>query len=1057
MKKRTHKKDLFLMFSIMVLAAACSKMEARPLNANGQPIISEQFDPQQTTFPGGVPRFLVLLKLQSPALLSTAKKQKDGSYALDAQLKQQVVAEQQAMEEKLAQVSSDIRVVFRYRMVLNALAVEAPQSLAAKINELKEVSFIEADERFDMPKTVTSPVLIKNNRSMADSNSMKIIGALDVKNSLSVTTASGETLPVRGQGVRVGIVDSGIDYTHSMFGGPGDANVFKTINPSKENSLFPNSRVKGGKDFAGATFNPGSHLYANKVAVPDNNPLDTSGHGSHVAGTVGGKGDGSVTYDGAAPEADLYALKVFGDNGGGTSDTLVIAALEYAADPDGDMDNSDRLHVLNLSLGGSYGKPHSLYNMAVGNLTHGGTLAVVSAGNDGPIPNIVASPSTSEESLSVAASIDDMEQNWQFPAVEFKSANHQQVLAETVEGVTTKPIRLAGNVTGKLVYVGTAATDLTPEQLAALQGNIALMDRGEVSFDDKITRAEGAIGIVMVNNTDEDPFRMGGEKKFEIPGIMISKALGTLLKSEMTLGDVTLQFLSSEKIKKPELIDTIVSFSSQGPRAVDSLIKPEITAPGYNIISAAVGSGDKAVRMSGTSMSSPHMAGIAALLMQYRSDLSPLEIKALLMNTSQPIDDVNGNVYPISRQGAGRANVYKAALSPLVVESAAVSLGEVQVGAPLTLVRQLTLKNISDQPLTVSLSTLSHSSMVLSSVESTVVLKANEQRTVDLTINVSPLDEMTSELDGFVTVSVGSDVVARVPVMAVVNYLTYITAVHEPSHVAGASQVTFSNTGVTAGTAYLFQLLGLDARKPLVQDTTLAYSCDLESVGYRVVQRGSETLLQFAVKIYNPITDWNICDVNIEFDMDGDDVSDREIIGTTFESMPGFSEMGIFGFKSMFFDSKLLTSIYDEYRKQIALQLINRPVLDYSPALMGHSQMITYDHSTLAMVEVPLAQLGAASSLRVRATASYNDGDIVEGYDSLQVAGGLEWVPVDIRSKLAVAEEYSVAPMSTAVAAIPDNSLEWISYFPRNAYTTDLTGSDTQSKVFSVQVPAPVP
>ncbi len=1044
-----------LLVSIFALTSiSCSEMKSRPVNSDGNPIVSDQFDPNQTTFPGGVPKFLTLLKLQSPALLSTAEKQSDGSFVVDPVLQKAVLAEQHSMEQKLAQLSPDIRVVFRYRMVLNALAIEAPQSLSAQINELEDVTFVEADERFELPKTKSTPLADSASRSLADSNSMKIIGALDVHNKLTVVAGDGQVIPVRGQGLRVGIIDSGIDYTHSMFRGPGDPNVFKAIDPVQDSPLFPNTRVKGGRDFVGAKFNTSSHIYSNKLAVPDNNPLDTSGHGSHVAGTVAGEGDGTMSYDGAAPEADLYALKVFGDGGGSTSDTVVIAALEYAADPNGDLDTGDRLHVVNLSLGGGYGKPHSLYNMAVSNLTKGGTLAVVSAGNDGPVPNIVASPSTAEESLAVAASVDDMEQNWQFPAIEFKTNNHSQIVVQAIEGVGTKPIRLTGNVTGKLVYVGTAATDLTPELLAAVQGNVALIDRGDVSFDEKITRVAGAIGVVMVNNTDEEPFRMGGELKFEIPGVMVSKAIGALLKSEMLLGEAVIQFLSQEKIKKPELIDTIVGFSSQGPRAVDSLIKPEITAPGYNIISVAVGSGNRVVRMSGTSMSSPHMAGLAALLMQYHPQLTPLEIKALLMNASVEIDDAEGNVYPITRQGAGRVNVYRSATNPLLVKEGAISLGEVQVGAPLTIERRLTFKNLTSSSLTVAIAAQSQAALQLNVAESSLVLKANEEREITLNVVVSPIDQMTSELDGFLIAMVQGSVVARVPVMAVVNYLTQITASTSPAAVDGSAQVAFNNGGSTAGSAYVFQLLGQDARKPLVTDTTLASSCDLESVGYRHVERDGVTLLQFAVKIYNPITDWNICDVNIEFDVDGDGVSDREIIGTTFETMPGFGELGIAGFRSILFDSKILTSLYSDYRKQVALQLPTAPTLDYVPALLGESPMITYDHSTMAIVEVPLAKVGAGANLSVRATASYNDGDVVEGYDTLQNASGAEWIRVAVRPELKVQEDYSIPAMGNAVVTLPDASVRWVSYFPRNAFIMGLVGSDSQSQLLDATASA---
>ena len=120
---------------------------------------------------------------------------------------------------------------------------------------------------------------------------------------------------------------------------------------------------------------------------------------------------------------------------------------------------------------------------------------------------------------------------------------------------------------------------------------------------------------------------MGGEGKVDFPAIMISQSQGDILKGEMEKGPVTLKFRSDKKIIKSELIDTLTNFSSRGPRSIDSLIKPEITAPGEAIVSAFVGKGDLGVAFSGTSMSGPHIAGVMALLKQYRGDLSPKELK----------------------------------------------------------------------------------------------------------------------------------------------------------------------------------------------------------------------------------------------------------------------------------------------------------------------------------------------------------------------------------------------------------------------------------------------
>ena len=140
-----------------------------------------------------------------------------------------------------------------------------------------------------------------------------------------------------------------------------------------------------------------------------------------------------------APDAHLFALKVFGDLDGSTSDTVVIAALEYAADPNGDLDPADQLDVVNLSLGGDYGKPHDLYGQAVGNLVRGGTLVVAAAGNSSVDnsdlnDNIVSSPSTASYALSVAAGIDDLEHNWKFPASEFSSSSLPSLLVKIVQG-----------------------------------------------------------------------------------------------------------------------------------------------------------------------------------------------------------------------------------------------------------------------------------------------------------------------------------------------------------------------------------------------------------------------------------------------------------------------------------------------------------------------------------------------------------------------------------------------------------------------------------------------
>ena len=152
-------------------------------------------------------------------------------------------------------------------------------------------------------------------------------------------------------------------------------------------------------------------------------------------GTIAGVGDGINTYDGVAVGAKLYAIKVFAK--GSTGDAVIIAALEYSADPNGDGNPDDRLDVINLSLGSGFGTPHALYSEAVNNITSAGTVAAISAGNSGDKDYIVGSPSTVSSAISVAASVDDMKHNWNFAASKINLNEGEPLVVKAIEGVQT--------------------------------------------------------------------------------------------------------------------------------------------------------------------------------------------------------------------------------------------------------------------------------------------------------------------------------------------------------------------------------------------------------------------------------------------------------------------------------------------------------------------------------------------------------------------------------------------------------------------------------------------
>lgn len=236
----------------------------------------------------------------------------------------------------------------------------------------------------------------------------------------AVARAAAHPAPT-GEGVRIGIVDDGIDYTHAAFGGPGTPGAFRAVDPTRPDPAFPTPRVVGGVDLAGEAYDARSPDPARRVPHPDPNPLACGEHGTHVAATAAGSG---VTADGAtftgdpaaltpaalaamrvapgvAPRAALYAIKIFGCAGGAS--TLVPAALEHALDPDGDGDPADRLDVVNLSLGDDHGSAGDAVSLFADALARHGVVVVAAAGNGGDRPGVVRAPAAAASAIAVAS------------------------------------------------------------------------------------------------------------------------------------------------------------------------------------------------------------------------------------------------------------------------------------------------------------------------------------------------------------------------------------------------------------------------------------------------------------------------------------------------------------------------------------------------------------------------------------------------------------------------------------------------------------------------------
>jgi subtilisin family serine protease len=582
-----------------------------------------------------------------------------------AKAKNEAKAQQDAFMKLVLQVDPSARLVGQVQLVLNAVFVEVDASALPALAQDPRVVRIAPVANYEMDLSETVPY----------------IGA-------SAVQAAG----FDGTGIKVAVLDSGIDYTHAALGGSGDPADFAANDPTIiEPATFPTAKVVGGYDFVGSDW---SGEADSPPLAPDPDPLDKgsdAGHGTHVAHIIGGVG-------GVAPGVDLYAVKVCSSVSTFCSGIAMIQGMEFAADPNGDGKVKDRVDVINLSLGSDYGQPFDDdMSFAVNNATKLGILTVAAAGNGSDKPYVQGTPASAETALSVAqtnvpsavlplmnvtapASIAGL-----YPAV-------FQPWSVPLTAAIEAPLQFGDGAGGNLD--GCAA--FTPGSLA---GKIVLVDRGACNFTLKIKNigeGGGLIGIIGLV-APGDPFSGGdgGDRPITIPGYMISQAIANTLKSG--LPDTVVGFDPAVGIP---LIGAMVGSSSRGPQNESTtLIKPEIGAPGASV-SAIAGTGTGEGPFGGTSGASPMVAGSAALLLQgfggtkttgngtppgnaIGHGLSPIEVKALLMNNAETNivnDALTGALAPITRIGGGEVRVDRALYAPVAAWDNDVYSGDLSFG-----------------------------------------------------------------------------------------------------------------------------------------------------------------------------------------------------------------------------------------------------------------------------------------------------------------------------------------------------------------------------------------
>lgn len=678
-----------------------------------------------------------------------------------------------------------------------------------------------------------------------------------------------EDLGYTGAGITIGIIDTGIDYLHADFGGPGTPEAFAANDPTTLADGGFTVKVAGGYDFVGDAYDastPGLD-----VPAPDPDPLDCNGHGTHVAGSAAGQGvnaDGSTftgPYDsttssvefevgpGVAPEATLYALKVFGCDG---STDITVEAIEWALDPNGDGSIDDHLDVINMSLGSDFGQPNDPTAIAADNAMAVGMLVVSAAGNDGPVPYVEGSPSVSANGVAVAASIDGG------VVADGIIVNSPEAIAgeyEAAEAGITPSLDDVGPITGDLV-VGAPLDGCVPLTNATeVAGHIALIQRGTCNFSVKILNAQaaGAAGVVVFNNVDGPPIVMGGDATgIVIPAVMISLGDGQTIHDTITGGSsVNVTLDGSLEFPKPELADTLADFTSSGPRGGD-LFGPDLAAPGFSIDSAGVGTGFEGQLNSGTSMATPHMAGVSALMRQAHPGVDTDAIKSMMMNTTVA---PNGP-YPTTLVGTGIVRVDRALAADAYTSPAGVSFGRLNPSESQTYTQTVTVSDNSGEARTYTISDGAIQTVpgVTVSVPGSVSVPANGSATFDITMSLDPsampMDDgfySQTEVDGVLTLASGEKSL-RVGYLAVVDPASRISILKtKPGQ---QNRLAFENDGDSAGFVDTFT-------------QTSKGRGTLEGVGVRSLDEG---VLEFGVASRRPWDARSRREVDIYLDTDQD-------------------------------------------------------------------------------------------------------------------------------------------------------------------------------------------
>jgi hypothetical protein len=517
-------------------------------------------------------------------------------------------------------------------LVANVLFVEAEPEIADRIRSLADVQRV-------LPVASIHPDLDSTH------STHKIVEAFQ--------RIGGEANA--GAGIKVGIVDTGVDARHPAFADPGLPPLDGFPRANKQADLANTS----AKVIVARGYMPAGDNAHSK---------DDVGHGSGVAAVAAGSRSDSPLgpVSGVAPYAFIGNYKMLTNESSAIAgDDALILALEDAA--------ADGMDVLNLGLHTSrllLRPEDDIYSDICERLVFMGIMVIRSTGNEGPEWSTLTNPHFGEWGILVGSHV-----NARTAGTNITLADGTQIFS--IPGSNTE-MGYSGEVAGPLAEVqriapGTWGCSALPAD--SLKGKIALIDRGGCNFSVKgeNARRAGAIGmIVMALAEAPNPFSMSMASE-RIPAFMVSHADGQQLRAKAAESSPPEAKIPLSWTTRPDSPDLMASSSSAGPGMSTRGIKPDLVATGDSVWTARAAGGWALA--SGTSFSSPHVAGAMTVLVGQRPGLDPRQYRSLIVNSATPITGADGKTLPVMRQGAGRLNLDAALASTVTAYPTSLHLG----------------------------------------------------------------------------------------------------------------------------------------------------------------------------------------------------------------------------------------------------------------------------------------------------------------------------------------------------------------------------------------------